>query len=388
MSPAQGLEIPGWRIDTGWLEECRSSVVRMNHVVRDPGTGLIQPRYLKERSCPACSNAKWEFAFVSEDGFEFSRCRECGFVGAQKIFTPEAFRVMSNAEPEAACSAGSPLAKKQLDPEAIKADTKRFRAYLRDIESVVKPDRLLDIGCATGNSLLTAKKRGWQVIGIEQQKDRVERAEERGLRVLCGTLHDLWGHPELQPGSFNAVTLWETFEHVPDPEKTLRLIFQLLKPGGVLAVTVDSYDSMDYRLLKEKHPACCGFGGYHGHINLFNAVTLTFLFKRIGLQPKKISSTGGINLELQAAYINWAWNKIGSFKYFEEQRSSQQSTDSRPDSPIYNTLTQYPSLSPRLTAFVYLMQPWAGGISNNLGIGSLLFCIAQKPFDSSSDDAA
>jgi len=43
----------------------------------------------------------------------------------------------------------------------------RFDVILGRIEAIVSPGRFLDVGCSLGTSLVAARKRGWEVKGIE-----------------------------------------------------------------------------------------------------------------------------------------------------------------------------------------------------------------------------
>jgi hypothetical protein len=205
LAPDSGAEIAGWRMDFGWKDKCRESVVKMNRIISDPQSGHIQEQYYENRKCPVCGEYRWENLYVSEDGFDFARCLECGFFGASMVLNEKAFEIMRTAEPDAASESSQSLAHEQLTADSLKSDKRRFTSYIKKVENIVRPGRMLDIGCATGNSLITAQARGWHGIGIEQQEYRVKTAVERGLTVLPGGLDKLWGHPEFY---WSRAVLW------------------------------------------------------------------------------------------------------------------------------------------------------------------------------------
>jgi 2-polyprenyl-3-methyl-5-hydroxy-6-metoxy-1,4-benzoquinol methylase len=82
-----------------------------------------------------------------------------------------------------------------------------------------------------------------------------------------GTLEDL----DYSAESFDVITLWHVIEHLRHPEQTLRKIFELLKPGGMLLVGTPNVTSVWSKL----------FGRYWDglhipfHLYLFNSDTLS-----------------------------------------------------------------------------------------------------------------
>ena len=108
--------------------------------------------------------------------------------------------------------------------------------------------RVLDVGCATGFSLIAAGQRGWEAEGIECSEFCVQYARSRGLTVHHGSLRDYPG----KEGSLDAITMWDYLEHSPDPLGDLRASRSLLKPGGITLLSIPNVDSWSYRLLGKK----------------------------------------------------------------------------------------------------------------------------------------
>ncbi|NJO55778.1 MAG: class I SAM-dependent methyltransferase [Rhodospirillales bacterium] len=106
--------------------------------------------------------------------------------------------------------------------------------------------RLLDVGCATGIFLDGMRRLGWSVQGVEPSPTAAEYAQKRlGLSVFQGRL-EAAGFAE---ASFDAVTLWDVLEHVHEPEQTLADIHRVLRPGGLLVLSLPNPDSLEARLL-------------------------------------------------------------------------------------------------------------------------------------------
>ena len=69
--------------------------------------------------------------------------------------------------------------------------------------------RVLDVGCGTGNTMLQALEKGYEVVGIDISNTAVERARERiasrghGAFLITGDILD----PDMDIGRFDCVLL-------------------------------------------------------------------------------------------------------------------------------------------------------------------------------------
>lgn len=99
---------------------------------------------------------------------------------------------------------------------------------------------LLDVGAGTGDFLKVAKEKGWQVHGMEPNKNAANLALEKGID-LKASLNDFEGK------QFDVVTLWHVLEHIPDLEETILKLAALVKPQGTLIIAVPNFKSFDAR---------------------------------------------------------------------------------------------------------------------------------------------
>ena len=99
---------------------------------------------------------------------------------------------------------------------------------------------LLDVGAGTGDFLKVAKEKGWQVHGMEPNKNAAKLALEKGID-LKASLNDFEGK------QFDVVTLWHVLEHIPDLEETILKLAALVKPQGALIIAVPNFKSFDAR---------------------------------------------------------------------------------------------------------------------------------------------
>ena len=133
---------------------------------------------------------------------------------------------------------------------------------------------LLDIGCGDGAALLRMRDLGWEVHGIDPDKEAVERARQRGLDVRVGTIED---HP-YPASTFDLVTLTHVIEHVHDPVALLTECRRILKPGGKLVVHTPNFQSFGYSIYGD---AWRGLEPPR-HLHVFSLKSLRQLLERSG----------------------------------------------------------------------------------------------------------
>lgn len=117
--------------------------------------------------------------------------------------------------------------------------------YLPYLTRHIRRGRLLDVGCSAGFFLEVARNSGWQVTGLELSSDTAELGGNLfGMPIEIG---DLLSHP-FEAGTFDALTLWDVIEHLPDPLAALRSAWNLLAPGGYIALSTPNIDGLFPRL--------------------------------------------------------------------------------------------------------------------------------------------
>jgi 2-polyprenyl-3-methyl-5-hydroxy-6-metoxy-1,4-benzoquinol methylase len=104
----------------------------------------------------------------------------------------------------------------------------------------------LEIGCAAGFFLEVARKKGWNVTGIELSEYASNYAREKlGLNVFTGKIEDLLKNGTIKKEQFDVVTLWATLEHIAVPSKLFESINYVLKLNGYLFFTTINFDSKE-----------------------------------------------------------------------------------------------------------------------------------------------
>lgn len=114
-------------------------------------------------------------------------------------------------------------------------------------------ESLLDIGCSNGLFLHHAKKRGYSVVGIDYNSVVINQGKKLfnldDNELLCTSLKMYAGIGR----TFDVVTMFETLEHLDNPNEFMKHVKQLLKPNGFLFLSVpnpnrflDTFGESDY----------------------------------------------------------------------------------------------------------------------------------------------
>jgi len=97
---------------------------------------------------------------------------------------------------------------------------------------------ILDVGGGNGYETLRLQEQVSSVCLIEPSPEGCRNASERGVRqIVCSNLENL----RLKSGSIGTILLLDVIEHFDDPQPLLRECLRILRPGGVLLITVPAY---------------------------------------------------------------------------------------------------------------------------------------------------
>ena len=108
---------------------------------------------------------------------------------------------------------------------------------LSKVSNLTKDSKILDVGCGSGLLLFTLKELGFKnLLGIDKYIDH-DFQYPNGLRIQKGTLQEI-------SGKWNLIMFHHSFEHMPEPLKTMLEASKLLTNGGTCLInlpTVSSY---------------------------------------------------------------------------------------------------------------------------------------------------
>jgi 2-polyprenyl-3-methyl-5-hydroxy-6-metoxy-1,4-benzoquinol methylase len=185
-----------------------------------------------------------------------------------------------------------------------------FHAAIENLEqSTQGKGRLLDIGCGPGLFLDLARSRGWDVSGIELSRFAVEYATcNLHLPVTMCNLTEA----NIQPDSFDVVTLWDTVEHLDDPCATVKEIHRILRPGGKLFLTTGEVRNQYAWLLSKLYGLQVCWYDPPQHLFFFTRKSLVTLFQVTGFSQLRLGNLSTIRPHTWWSF-SW-WRELLGFK--------------------------------------------------------------------------
>jgi ubiquinone/menaquinone biosynthesis C-methylase UbiE len=107
--------------------------------------------------------------------------------------------------------------------------------------------RLLEVGCGHGNMLLEARRRGYDIHGLEFSADAAQTANRKlGSEIVrVGMI----GETPMPERSIDVCILVDVLEHVRDPKDFLTHVRRIVKDGGSVFIATPSVDSWSARVL-------------------------------------------------------------------------------------------------------------------------------------------
>ena len=190
--------------------------------------------------------------------------------------------------------------------------TKRLR--LIEISKILhkyklQKKKIIEIGCGKGAMLDIFKKAGAYSFGLEWKANSVEYGRKNNRNIIKGFIEDIKKIPH---GPFDMFVCYNFLEHLPDPNKAIKNIFNNIKDDALGIITVPNFNY----LLKTN----CFYEFVPDHLLYFKKKNIKYLFKRNSFQimecktinndndiqiiVKKITNNKNIKIKIKKNKIN------------------------------------------------------------------------------------
>lgn len=191
--------------------------------------------------------------------------------------------------------------------------------YLKGLK---KTDKVLDLGCHSGEHCFKASNKTKHILGLDIDKTLLHRARQEAKRRKISNVsfkvQDLEKKLSLKNNSFDVAFFLAVLEHLNNRDQVMKEIKRTLKPKGRLYISVpnrsskwkklqrsvglSSYSDPDHKLEYSKQEICA-FLKKHGFKNI-KVLTTAYDTPYAGI----IDLIGGISLTAYRYLINWKLN--------------------------------------------------------------------------------
>lgn len=171
------------------------------------------------------------------------------------------------------------------------SDGRRFNIFVEKFRGLVaglrgkalrrlmpKGGKLLDFGAGSGHFGAAMAKVGWKVTSIDLAT-HVDDQEDTHFSMLGDRVY-----LDLPDASFDVVTLWYVIEHLRNPRLVLKDLKRVLKPGGILLLAQQNFESYQSRFFRE----CWLILDPPRHLYQFSPKNLTHLIEQEGFHSTEV----------------------------------------------------------------------------------------------------
>lgn len=193
-------------------------------------------------SCPVCGkNTIIKYLdtkdyFFTQESFSLSKCESCEFVFTNPI--PKELSKYYETEEYLSHNSkkGGVISKIYSSIRSI-----NIKRKFDLVSNYSSKGSILDIGCGTGELLSYFKNENWKTTGIEPNENARNIAiSENGIDVLNEDKLST-----LPSNSFDVVSMWHVLEHVPDLNKRISEVSNLIKDDGTMIFALPNLNSPD-----------------------------------------------------------------------------------------------------------------------------------------------
>jgi SAM-dependent methyltransferase len=245
-----------------------------------------------ELKCPACEREA-DFAFIKKS-FSFMSCPNCLtlFVSPRPDF--ESFK--SYYSSSRSTKYWSDVFYKKTANTRREKIWKKKAKLINDIVTKKfnsKNYQIYDIGGGFGIFAEEyAEISNTNPIIIEPSRDLAQESRKKGFIIIEKFLEEVKKNELTNlPKVFVS---FELFEHLHDPERFLKILFDLLDYGDIFIFTTLSSIGLDIQLLWEKSKSVYP----PHHLNFFNPYSIEYLLKKIGFDEIEVTTPGELDLDI------------------------------------------------------------------------------------------
>ena len=227
--------------------------------------------------------------FTSKYGYRIDKCMKCGHLFTNPYPSVESLNYYYN-------SSMKDFENKFFE-ESFEARIPIFYPRVDEIGRYINSDEtLLDVGSAIGIFIEAIYRRGnpFKIEACDLSKNACILLEKKfpKLKVHNINIYDFKDKNK----HYNAVSLWDTIEHITSPELLLDNINSILADRGYLFFSTPNTNSLEWKVMGENHVQILP----PGHVNLYNSRNISILLEKYNFEVVNILT---LNPSLDVSYI-------------------------------------------------------------------------------------
>jgi len=258
------------------------------------------------RTCPVCSGSqKVDLYRPGASPGLVSRCAHCGMVFVSQIDDDQSLifegakldghdvHLLTSANLDDICNFWEYryILEREAEADALHDNAQQFldivEPFLPQIAQGADrgngPHSVLDFGSGWGFFLSAAQTRGWDAYGLEPlPASSIYARAKFGLKIKTDTLRV----DSFAPESFDLITAFQVFEHLPYPDSDVQKLRTFLKQHGLILIEVPNHNTWTMKLLGHRHRHYVA-----DHLNFFSPATLLDFVTRNGFEAMKVWTT-------------------------------------------------------------------------------------------------
>jgi 2-polyprenyl-3-methyl-5-hydroxy-6-metoxy-1,4-benzoquinol methylase len=235
--------------------------------------------------CPCCRSCNINF-FIKKFEYEMNRCCDCGHIFTNPMPSEDALNHYYNSQ-----------FKDFENNFFLDSFEDRIPIFLQRLEllkNIGAGHQILDIGSAVG-IFLAANSRfrdPFEITACDISKGACDILKIKFPKASIINKNVI----DLKPSNFDVVTLWDTFEHITDPQSLLGAISSQLKADGLFVFSTPNTSSLEWKVMEAEHVQLLP----PGHVNLYNVENIKIILAMNGFSVIKIET---LNPSLDLSYL-------------------------------------------------------------------------------------
>ncbi len=272
--------------------------------------------YERLEQCPICKSGVFNNFMIckdhaiSKESFAIVQCKKCQFKFTNPRPVPESLPKYYQSENYIShTNKGNNLV--NLAYKIARHFT--IKNKIKFIRTFHDHGNILDYGCGTGIFIESAKRKGWNVLGIEPNEAARSHTSPKMQPFVYSDIRDI----KLKK-YFHIITLWHVLEHISDLQDAIKKLKKLLHQDGKIIIAVPNTASWDAQYYKEY------WAGYDvpRHMYHFTPTSMNNLLAQYKL---KIDATYPMTLDAYYVSLLSEKYKYGKNNYIEAIKNGYKS---------------------------------------------------------------